>query len=108
MFDTLLRKQPTAVPFYDKSAFSGQGDRADAASWARVNNEGEFPVQVVVFEGWCVGFRALDDRVLEEKWRGAKAEAEGGGAYDGQLARHRLEHLKFVNERLREYDALTE
>ena len=40
---------------YDKSAFSGQGDRADPSTWPHV----EAPVDVVLFEGWMLGFAAL-------------------------------------------------
>lgn len=61
-----------------------------------------------MFEGWCVGFRALSDAELVAKWEDAKAQAAKGDGYDGQLARHELESLKFVNDKLREYDALTE
>lgn len=37
-------------PRYDKSAFQGQGDRADPATWPAV----EGPVDVVLFEGWML------------------------------------------------------
>lgn len=41
-----------AVPRYDKSAFGGRGDRADASAWPVV----EGPLDVVLFEGWMLGF----------------------------------------------------
>ncbi|KAK7700743.1 hypothetical protein SLS57_011995 [Botryosphaeria dothidea] len=108
VFASLARKQPTAIPSYDKSQHSGAGDRAPEETWERVNQPGEKPVEVVVFEGWCVGFRALSDAELVAKWEDAKAQAAKGDGYDGQLARHELESLKFVNDKLREYDALTD
>ncbi|CAI7811161.1 unnamed protein product, partial [Closterium sp. NIES-54] len=37
------------------SAFSGRGDRSPEAGWAAV----EGPVDVVLFEGWMLGFHAL-------------------------------------------------
>lgn len=40
------------LPRYDKSAYSGLGDRADPASWPHVDS----PVDVVLFEGWMFGF----------------------------------------------------
>lgn len=41
-----------ALPRYDKSAFQGKGDRADPSTWPTV----EGPVDVVLFEGWMLGF----------------------------------------------------
>ncbi|XP_048603436.1 D-glycerate 3-kinase, chloroplastic isoform X2 [Brassica napus] len=43
------------VPRYDKSAYSGRGDRADATTWPEV----EGPLKVVLFEGWMLGFKPL-------------------------------------------------
>jgi D-glycerate 3-kinase len=43
---------PVPVPRYDKSAFSGQGDRADASTWPVAAP----PVDVVLLEGWMLGF----------------------------------------------------
>lgn len=63
----------------------------------------------MVFEGWCVGFRALSDADLEAKWIAAKEQNEWpGDEYKGQLGKQELESVKFVNEKLREYDALTD
>lgn len=45
------------IPRYDKSAFSGQGDRADPASWPAATG----PVDVVLFEGWMLGFAPVED-----------------------------------------------
>ncbi|KAH7053185.1 P-loop containing nucleoside triphosphate hydrolase protein [Macrophomina phaseolina] len=109
VFASLASKQPTAIPSYDKSQHAGAGDRAPPDTWVKVNQPNEAPIEVVVFEGWCVGFRALSDAELERKWAEAKARAaQDGAGYDGQLARHELAHLKFVNDKLREYDALTD
>lgn len=43
------------LPRYDKSAYSGRGDRADPSTWPEV----EGPLTVVLFEGWMLGFRPL-------------------------------------------------
>ena len=62
--DTLsqLRALPAGesmwVPRYDKSAHAGQGDRAPRSEWQRVTG----PVDVVVLEGWCLGFRSMGRR----------------------------------------------
>ncbi|THX31376.1 putative uridine/cytidine kinase [Aureobasidium pullulans] len=103
------RQQNIRIPFYDKSAHSGQGDRTDPEAWEVVNKEGEPPVEVVIFEGWCVGFRSLSDEELVQKWEAAKAaRIFDGEAYHGRLAALELEHVSFVNEALRQYDALTD
>ncbi|KAG1670117.1 hypothetical protein FOA52_013693 [Chlamydomonas sp. UWO 241] len=44
------------VPRYNKSAYSGKGDRADPSAWPSVSG----PLDVVLFEGWMSGFKALD------------------------------------------------
>ncbi|KAL0732146.1 hypothetical protein Bca4012_028240 [Brassica carinata] len=43
------------VPRYDKSAYSGRGDRGDATTWPEV----EGPLKVILFEGWMLGFKPL-------------------------------------------------
>lgn len=50
------------LPRYDKSAFSGRGDRFPRAQWRVI----EGAVDVVLFEGWMLGFRAVadEDRVV--------------------------------------------
>ncbi|KAK5141604.1 hypothetical protein LTR04_002536 [Oleoguttula sp. CCFEE 6159] len=106
VFNAIKQRQPFHLPVYDKSAFNGQGDRADGSTWIAVNQPGEKPIEVVVFEGWCVGFRPLSEEQLERKWREAKAREEAGEGR-GRLGRHNLADLQFVNESLKGYDALT-
>ncbi|KAJ0231039.1 D-glycerate 3-kinase [Hirschfeldia incana] len=43
------------VPRYDKSAYSGRGDRGDVTTWPEV----EGPLKVILFEGWMLGFKPL-------------------------------------------------
>lgn len=50
------------VPRYDKSAFSGRGDRRPKDEWTVAKG----PVDVVLFEGWCLGFSALPDTALHD------------------------------------------
>ncbi|MCA9615354.1 MAG: hypothetical protein KC586_21510 [Myxococcales bacterium] len=47
----------TRVPRYDKGAFNGRGDRAPEASWVEV----EGPLDLVVLEGWMLGFAPVDE-----------------------------------------------
>ncbi|KAJ2797819.1 hypothetical protein H4R20_005048 [Coemansia guatemalensis] len=52
---SLLRNtEPTPLPAYDKSLKAGYGDRTESRHSAQP------PVDVVLFEGWCLGFRSLD------------------------------------------------
>ncbi|CAN1234917.1 D-glycerate 3-kinase, chloroplastic [Linum perenne] len=41
------------LPRYNKSAYNGKGDRADPSAWPEV----EGPLNVVLFEGWMLGFK---------------------------------------------------
>uniref|UniRef100_A0A7N0TRU5 D-glycerate 3-kinase, chloroplastic n=1 Tax=Kalanchoe fedtschenkoi TaxID=63787 RepID=A0A7N0TRU5_KALFE len=43
------------LPRYNKSAYSGKGDRADPSTWP----EAEGPLTAVLFEGWMLGFKPL-------------------------------------------------
>ena len=61
---------------------------------------------MVIFEGWCVGFRALEAIDLQNKWEQAVAEKERFG-YRGRLGFHQLANLESVNEALKGYDVLT-
>lgn len=73
----------------------------------RVEDGEEGKIKVIIFEGWCVGFRALEEKTLREKWEDAVRRRENGG-YSGRLGHSRFEDVWFVNEALRGYDALTE
>ena len=97
-FGALLGGRPCRVPSYDKAAHDGLGDRTPESTWTPLNGPGQNPVKVVILEGWCVGFRSLDREEVEAKWR----------AESRTLHKHKLEHLLFVNEQLRGYDAVTD
>ena len=107
VFASLAAERPTAIPQYDKSAFEGQGDRVPKVQWKVVNEKGQDKVKVVIFEGWCVGFRAWDDQTLRAKWEAAVRQKENG-EYDGRLGHVNFEDVKAVNDALRRYDVLTE
>jgi D-glycerate 3-kinase len=110
LFHALADRQPNIkVPSYDKSAFNGAGDQRPESEWETVNIDGDSPIEVIMFEGWCVGFRPLSDAQVEDIWKTAKNSFEKDGeAYQGQLGRQKLESALFVNSSLRHYDALTD
>jgi D-glycerate 3-kinase len=50
------------VPAYDKSAHRGRGDRAPRQAWRRVTG----PLDLVLVEGWMLGFSPVQEATLEE------------------------------------------
>lgn len=90
------------IPVFDKSLFNGQGDRIPISRWPAVT----LPVDVVVFEGWCIGFSPLHSHEVEARWRAAKDKSLSSPTTSGQpstLARHRLEDLLQMNSSLTRY-----
>ncbi|CAG9998000.1 unnamed protein product [Clonostachys byssicola] len=98
VFTALMEGKPTKIPVYDKSAFAGHGDRAPESQWRSVNQPGQPLTKAIILEGWSVGFRSLTPDQVEAKWK----------APSRTLQKHKLEHLLFINERLRQYDVLTD
>ncbi|KKY19788.1 putative uridine cytidine [Phaeomoniella chlamydospora] len=106
VFESLRYNKPTKIPQYNKAAFNGQGDRVPECEWEEVNNTAS-KIKVVLFEGWCTGFRPLDQSVLKQKWEEA-IKAKQSGSYNGRLAYNRLEDLTVINQALKSYNALTD
>ena len=106
VFSSLGQNLPTRIPRYNKAAFNGQGDRVSEDQWQEVNAHGQKIVRVVLFEGWCVGFRSLSDHDLRQKWEHATMTRQGGD-YVGKLGHNTLENVTEINSALREYDQIT-
>ncbi|KAJ3115101.1 hypothetical protein HK100_001458 [Physocladia obscura] len=51
------------IPRFDKSLRGGRGDRCNIAEW----NTATLPVDVILFEGWCLGFQAVLDSSRVER-----------------------------------------
>jgi len=102
-FYSMMNYQPTVVPQYDKSAFKGQGDRVPAEEWVAVNQEGTPRIEVIIFEGWCVGFRPRDPADIKQMHDESVFHADVSRLY-----RHRLEDLLFVNDQLAHYNWVTD
>lgn len=88
IFHSLKAQKHTELPSYDKSLFQGEGDRA--ANTKPVDP----PYDVILFEGWMVGFEPLSDEELNSR-RAASAHAS-------QIS---LENLKLINSKLADYKA---
>lgn len=114
-FDQVLRTNNTSNdedifvkwPAYDKSLHNGQGGRVPMQDWELVNlNLG---LDVVVFEGWCLGFQPLDKPLVALKWEESKASTVSATQTSDNafsldtLACHSLRHLQLINENLRRY-----
>jgi D-glycerate 3-kinase len=83
------------IPSFDKSQFNGEGDRAPVSAWPTISRKPD----VVVFEGWCVGFQPLSASAVEEKYKLAIA----GELPINTPAQHELKHLLEVNDNLKRY-----
>ena len=104
-FQSLLAGEEVSVPSYDKSLFNGEGDRAPMSEWERV--DADPPTDVLIFEGWCLGFQALPESTIEERWiesRKAGVNTPSDALSTRLLGTHPLEHIQLVNENLRRYN----
>ncbi|OAX80622.1 hypothetical protein ACJ72_05044, partial [Emergomyces africanus] len=110
VFTSLAEGLPTKIPAYDKSAYKGQGNRLPESEWEVVNDflAGQERVRVVIFEGWCVGFRALPEEELRRVWEDAvQLRLRDPQGYKGRLGHVRFEDVKVINEALKGYDVFT-
>lgn len=102
------RESDIRIPFYDKSMHDGRGDRVPQTEWRLVNGKDDDKVEVIIFEGWCVGFRPLAEQEVTGKWNNALEEEKSvKEGTVGRLGKQRLEDVVFVNEALKQYDAMT-
>ncbi|KAI1038704.1 hypothetical protein LB503_007751 [Fusarium chuoi] len=97
-------KKTVKWPAFDKSLHSGHGGRVPVESWEEVPlDQG---LDVLIFEGWALGFKPLTDEEVNRKWERAKAsEAQQSEewALTNTLASHDLSHLLLINQNLRRY-----
>ncbi|KAI4183335.1 MAG: hypothetical protein L6R41_005447 [Letrouitia leprolyta] len=107
VLSSLRARRETKIPSYDKSAFEGQGDRTQQDGWPTVGGERQWPIDIFILEGWCLGFRALDKKQLTGLWKEAVKAQNHDSCYRGQLGRNRLEDVNLINTALKKYDAIT-
>jgi D-glycerate 3-kinase len=62
---TLDAGDQTRLAAYDKSAHDGRGDRAPRSAWRRVTG----PIDLLIVEGWMLGFSPVDPATLEPDLR---------------------------------------
>lgn len=81
------------LPIFDKSLHNGRGDRIQEGVVVKG------PVDVVILEGWCVGFCFIDADEIESRW----------SRMDDKLKQWcSQEHVRVVNEKLTGYAKLWE
>ncbi|KAF1979977.1 P-loop containing nucleoside triphosphate hydrolase protein [Bimuria novae-zelandiae CBS 107.79] len=96
------RTNEVAIPAFDKSQFNGKGDRAPRTAWPTCTSKPD----VIVFEGWCLGFHALSSATLASKHAAAKvAPPDAHPDSILTLPDHELAHLQEVNDALAQYNA---
>lgn len=83
------------IPSFDKGSFNGEGDRAPHLEWPSITTKPD----VVIFEGWCVGFQPLSRSQVQHVHELAVA----GQLLINAPANHELEHLLEVNACLERY-----
>ncbi|KAF5020889.1 hypothetical protein F66182_7041 [Fusarium sp. NRRL 66182] len=94
-------------PAYDKSLHSGQGGRVPVENWEKVPLGQD--LDVLIFEGWALGFQPLTKEEVIRKWEQAKESASPGTqrpadwALTNTLEVHHLNHLLLINENLKRY-----
>lgn len=107
-FESLRSGDSVMVPSFDKSRYDGQGDRVPRSEWRLVPRSP--PIDVIVFEGWCVGFQALTEEDVAAKWQHVR---DGLGLrlspartkYPTQtLGEFTLHNLLDINARLKMYN----
>ena len=89
------RSEVVKIPSFDKSLFNGEGDRIPEAEWTLVKG----PLDVVLLEGWCVGFYPTSREVIEARIQDTPRGLEG--VFD--MEKYSLESVLEVNKKLVEY-----
>lgn len=108
VFASLCANKPTKIPQFNKAANKGFGDRVPESEWLEVNTDPRNPVRVVLFEGWCVGFRPISDDAIREKHEfAAKAAESPSSDYKGRLGHNSIENVITINNALKDYDQFT-
>ncbi|KAJ1958533.1 hypothetical protein GGI12_004708 [Dipsacomyces acuminosporus] len=95
----LQNTHPTPVPAYDKSLQNGYGDRVPQSQWKQTSP----PIDVVLFEGWNLGFRALDDQEFAKYIANVQNTTKNDTLYK-HSRKYSAENLKDVNDYLKSYE----
>jgi D-glycerate 3-kinase len=92
-----INERPDAavhLPSFDKSLFSGEGDRVQKGTVVKS------PVDVVLLEGWCVGFYPSTQEEIHRRWM---LPVPGLGADFFEKRGFKREDVREVNEKLKDF-----
>lgn len=98
---SLRSNQPTPIPSYNKSAFSGAGDRVPVSEWKTVTTP-----TIVILEGWCVGYTSLPSSEIQAQYQ--QSLPPQSNPSNSTLPNHQLPHLLFINTQLSAYNRVWE
>lgn len=91
------RSRTVSLPIFDKSQNDGRGDRSKKT--VAVNA----PLDLVLFEGWCLGFRSLQPSELDHRY--LKQQLQEEASAPAFFIKHPLAHIRCINENLRRLEA---
>lgn len=112
------RGQDVEVPVYDKSKFGGEGDRVFGGKFPEQQSDQEGPeensskyLDIVIFEGWCVGFQHLPETTALESYipdpvEDAAATPSSMETHIFKILKSHSEYLHFVNNNLKQYQKI--
>lgn len=92
--DNNSKETTIEVPIFDKSQFNGEGDRLPHGTVV------QGPIDIVLFEGWCVGFHPITVDEINKRW---ELPVPGLSADFFKRKGFRKEDVLNVNDRLRSY-----
>ncbi|KAG8836355.1 hypothetical protein FRC17_005641 [Serendipita sp. 399] len=87
--------EPLRIPVFDKSLHGGFGDRLPVNQWNVVNEM----VDLVILEGWCMGFYPISRSELAERWE----QKEGLGFPASLQLTNGVEDITTINSNLELY-----
>lgn len=94
IMEDLIARKSVLIPQYDKSCYDGLGDRAPQNEWLVVDKR----VDIVLFEGWFVGYQALNDDLIRLNYLRA-------GPFS-VIQSNRLYEIEQINEYLKQYHSI--
>ncbi|KAF9249635.1 hypothetical protein DTO006G1_6705 [Penicillium roqueforti] len=99
-FRSLVDSEVISIPSFDKSLFNGEGGRVPSHEWDRLNTS---DIDILIFEGWCVGFQSLAEEQVRLRWSESENSASENIYPTNTLKEHAIEHLLGVNASLQQY-----
>ncbi|ORX89495.1 P-loop containing nucleoside triphosphate hydrolase protein [Basidiobolus meristosporus CBS 931.73] len=92
--DQYVRKHiadPVPIPQYNKASRNGRGDQEPLSNWPKVSP----PYDIILFEGWMLGFKALPEQELRNIYARSPANSH--------VRKFNIEEIIPVNDYLRSW-----